>query len=120
MVFVIPSYPFLIRKKLLNSTLCKYKDVEIIAGVVCVDHVNLSVAIPPKMNVSSFMGYLKGKSTLMIYDRHPELQSKWNKAFWARGYYVETIGNITEEAVKKYIDEQAEESRKEDTRSTAF
>lgn len=56
----------------------------------------------------------------MIYDRHPELQSKWNKAFWARGYYVETIGNITEDAVKKYINEQAEESRKEDARSTAF
>ena len=45
------------------------------------------------------MGYLKGKSTLMVYDRHPELQSKWDKAFWARGYYVETIGNITDEAV---------------------
>ena len=78
------------------------------------------VEIPPKISVSSFMGYLKGKSTLMIYDRHPELQSKWNKAFWARGYYVETIGNITEDAVKKYINEQAEESRKEDSRSTAL
>ena len=102
------------------GTLCKYKDVEIIAGAVCTDHVHLSVSIPPKMSISSFMGYLKGKSTLMIYDRHPELQSKWNKAFWARGYYVETIGNITESAVKKSINEQAEESRKEDTRSTAF
>ena len=66
------------------------------------------------------MGYLKGKSTLMIYGRHPELQSKWNKAFWARGYYVETIGNITEDAVRKYINGQAEESRKEDARSIAF
>ena len=102
------------------STLCKYKDVEIIAGAVCEDHVHLSVAIPPTISISSFMGYLKGKSTLMIYDRHPELQSKWNKAFWARGYYVETIGNITEDAVRKYINEQAEESRKEDARSTAF
>ena len=102
------------------GTLCKYKDVEIIAGAVCIGHVHLSVMIPPKMSVSGFMGYLKGKSTLMIYDRHPELQSKWNKAFWARGYYVETIGNITESAVKKYIQDQAEESRKEDTRSTAF
>ena len=81
------------------STLCKYKDVEIIAGAVCIDHVHLSVAIPPKLSISKFMGYLKGKSTLMIYDRHPELQSKWDKAFWARGYYVETIGNITDEAV---------------------
>jgi len=78
--------------------------------------VHLSVAIPPKLSVSEFMGYLKGKSTLMIYDRHPDMQSKWNKSFLARGYYVETIGNITDEAVQKYIKEQAEESRKEDSR----
>ena len=58
------------------NTLCQYKNVDIIAGAVCVDHVHLSVAIPPKLSVASFMGYLKGKSTLMIYDRHPELQSK--------------------------------------------
>ena len=102
------------------ETLFKYKQVDIIAGAVCIDHVHLSVAIPPKLSVSQFMGYLKGKSTLMIYDRHPELQSKWNKAFWARGYYVETIGNITDEAVQKYIKEQAEESRKEDSRGTAL
>ena len=56
----------------------------------------------------------------MIYDRHPELQSKCDKAFWARGYYVETIGNITEEAVQKYIGEQAEDSRREDSSSTAL
>ncbi len=102
------------------STLCKYKDVEIIAGAVCEEHVHLSVAIPPKISISSFMGYLKGKSTLMIYGRHPELQSKWNKAFWARGYYVETIGNITEDAVRKYINGQAEESRKEDAKKYRF
>ena len=84
------------------------------------DHVRLSVAIPPKESISGFMGYLKGKSTLMIYDRHPESQSKWDKAFWERGYYVETIGNITEEAVQKYIKEQAEESRKEDSSSTTL
>ena len=94
--------------------------VDIIAGAVCKDHVHLSVAIPPKESISDFMGYLKGKSTLMIYDRHPELQSKWDKAFWARGYYVETIGNITEEAVQKYIREQAEDSRREDSSSTAL
>ena len=61
------------------STLCKYRKVDIIAGAVCKDHVHLSVAIPPKESISDFMGYLKGKSTLMIYDRHPELQSKWDK-----------------------------------------
>ena len=101
-------------------TLCEYKKVEIIAGAVCEDHIHLSVAIPPKISISNFMGYSKGKSTLMLYDRHPELQSKWNKAFWARGYYVETIVNITDEAVQKYIREQAEESRREDSRGTAL
>jgi len=102
------------------ALLYKYKNVESIAGAVCKDHVHLSVAIPPKPSISNFMGYLKGKSTLMIYDRHPELKSKWNKSFWARGYYVETIGNIMEEAVQKYIREQAEESRKEDAKDTAW
>ena len=68
------------------GTLCKYKGVEIIEGAVCADHVHICVSIPPKISVSNFMGYLKGKSTLMIYDRHPELQSKWNKSFWASGY----------------------------------
>lgn len=94
--------------------------MEIIAGAVCIDHVHLSVAILPKLSISNIMGYLKGKSILMIYDRHPELQSKWDKAFWVRGYYVETIGNITDEAVQKYIKEQAEESRKEDSNSSAL
>ena len=59
--------------------LCSYKEVEIIEGHIMPDHIHMLVSIPPKMSVSSFMGYLKGKSTLMIYDRHPELQSKWDK-----------------------------------------
>ena len=99
------------------QALCKYKSIEIISGAVCSDHVHLCVSIPPKMKISDFMGYLKGKSTLMLYDRHPELGSKWDKAFWARGYYVATIGNVTEEAIKKYIEEQSEESRKENNYS---
>ena len=98
------------------SMLCKRKGVKIIEAEICPDHVHMLVEIPPSISVSYFVGYLKGKSTLMIYDRHPELQSKWDKAFWARGYYVETIGNITDETVQKYIKEQAEESRKEDSR----
>lgn len=100
--------------------MCHYKNVEIIAGAVCEDHIHLSVAIPSKLNISDFMGYLKGKSTLMIYDRYPELQSKWDKAFWARGYCVETIGNITVEVVQKYIKEKEENSRKENSRGTAL
>ena len=66
------------------------------------------------------MGYLKGKSALIIFDKHLELGSKFNKSFWARGYYVATVGNITEDAIKKYISEQSEESRKEDTPGAAF
>ena len=100
--------------------LCERKGVEIHEAEACPDHIYMLVSIPLKLSISSFMGYLKGKNTLMLYDRHPELQSKWDKAFWARGYYVETIGNITDEAVQKYIKEQAEESRKEDSRSTAL
>ena len=100
--------------------LCRYKGVEIVSGAVCTDYVHLCVSIPPKMSISNFMGYLKGKSTLMIYDRHPNLQNKWNKAFWARGYYLATIGNVTEEAIKKYISEQSEESKKEDSEGAAF
>ncbi len=69
---------------------------------MCADHVHLSVAIPPKISKLNYLGYLKGKSMLMIYDKHPELRSKWEKVFWARGYYVETIGNITDKAVQKY------------------
>ncbi len=60
------------------------------------------------------------KSPLMIYDRHPNLQNMWNKAFRARGYYVATIGNVTEEAIKKYITEQSEESKREDSEGAAF
>ena len=99
------------------KTLCQYKKVEIISGAVCIDHVHLCVSISPKMRVSEFTGYLKGKSTLMIYDRHTNLQNKWDKSFWARGYYVATVGNVTESAIKKYNAEQSEESKKEDNQS---
>lgn len=98
------------------KTLCKYKKVEIIEGAVCEDHVHLCISVPPKISISEFVGYLKGKSALMIHDRHPELASKWNRAFWARGYYVTTIGNVNKETIKKYIREQEEETKKEDTR----
>ena len=96
--------------------LCAYKGVEIIEGAVCADHVHLCLSIPPKLCVSEFMGYLKGKSALMIFDKHPEQGSKWNRSFWARGYYVSTVGNITEEAMKRYIQEQQEEAKKEEIR----
>ena len=96
--------------------LCEYKKIEIVEGAICSDHVHLCVCIPPKQSVSEFMGYLKGKSALMIFDKYPEMTNKWSKSFWARGYYVSTVGNITEEAIKKYIQEQQEEAKKEETR----
>lgn len=82
-------------------TLCKYKKVEIIAGAVCVDHVHLCVSIPPKISIADFVGYLNGKTALMIYDKHPEMGNKWDRSFWARGYYVVTVGNVTEENIKE-------------------
>lgn len=94
--------------------LCEFKKVEIVEGAVCTDHVHLCVSIPPKLSVSEFVGYLKGKSALMIFDKHPEIGSKWDRSFWARGYYVSTVGNITEDAIKRYIQEQQEESKQED------
>ena len=88
--------------------------MEIVASAVCSDHVHLCVSITPKLSVSDFVGYLKGKSALMIYDKHPEMESKWDRSFWARGYYVTTIGNVNEETVKEYIQRQTEESKNED------
>jgi len=86
--------------------LCKYKGVEIIEGHMMIDHVHLLVSIPPKMSVSSFMGYLKGKSALMIFDEHANLKYKYgNRHFWAEGYYVSTVG-LNEATIKKYIAEQ--------------
>ena len=99
------------------KTLCGYKKVEIIAGAVCADHVHLCVSIPPKLSISDFVGYLKGKSALMIFDKHPELGSKWDRSFWARGYYVATVGNVNEETVKEYIRRQTEESMNEEKKS---
>ena len=73
-------------------TLCRYKGVEITKGHLMRDHVHMLVMIPPKLSVSSFMGYLKGKSVLMIFDRHANLKYKYgNRHFWAEGYYVSTV-----------------------------
>jgi len=93
--------------------LCEYKGVAIVEGSVCIDHVHLCVKIAPKLSVSEFMGYLKGKSALMIFDRHPEFRQKGNRHFWAKGYYVNTVGR-NEEEIKKYIKNQVEADRIED------
>jgi len=88
------------------KTLCTYKGVEIIEGHMMMDHVHLLVSIPPKISVSSFMGYLKGKSALMMFDKHANLKYKYgNRHFWAEGYYVSTVG-LNEATIKKYIEDQ--------------
>ena len=84
----------------------KCKGVEIIEGHLMPDHIHILVSIPPKISVSSFMGYLKGKSSLMIFDRHANLKYKFgNRKFWAEGYYVSTVG-LNEATIAKYIREQ--------------
>ena len=86
--------------------LCAYKGVEIIEGHLMSDHIHMLVSIPPKISVSQFMGYLKGKSALMIFDKHANLKYKFgNRHFWAEGYYVSTVG-LNEATIKKYIQEQ--------------
>ena len=86
--------------------LCAYKGVEIIGGILCQIISHKLMSIPPKISVSSFMGYLKGKSALMIFDKHANLKYKFgNRHFWAEGYYVSTVG-LNEATIKKYIQEQ--------------
>ena len=86
--------------------LCGYKGIEIIEGEIMADHIHLLLSIPPKYSVSSVMGYIKGKSALMIFDKHSNLKYKFgNRHFWAEGYYVSTVG-LNENTIKKYIREQ--------------
>lgn len=97
--------------------LCEMKDVEIIEGHACIDHIHLLVKIPPKTSVSYFVGYLKGKSALMLFDRHANLKYKFgNRNFWAKGYYVSTVG-LNEKTIAKYIKEQEAEDRLRDQMS---
>ena len=91
--------------------LCEWKKVEIVEAEVCKDHVHMLVKIPPKVAVSNFMGYLKGKSSLMIYEKYPELKYKYrNREFWCRGYYVDTTGKNTKK-IAEYIKHQLDEDQ---------
>ena len=88
--------------------LCDYKHVEIIEGHAMPDHIHMLVSIPPKLAVSQIMGYLKGKSSLMIFDRHANLKYKYgDRHFWARGYYVDTVGR-NKKQIQEYIKQQLE------------
>ena len=98
--------------------LCKWKGVEIIEGHTMPDHIHLLAEIPPKMSVSQFMGYLKGKSAMMIFNRHANLKYKFgNRNFWATGYYVRTVG-LNTATIQKYIREQEKQDQIEDKLNT--
>ena len=91
------------------KTLCTRKGVEIIEAEWCPDHIHMFVRIPPSLSVSSFMGYLKGKSALMIFERHANLKYKYgNRHFWCRGYYVDTLGKNAKK-IEEYIRNQLQE-----------
>lgn len=90
----------------ITKDLCKWKGIEIIEGKAMPDHIHILVKIPPKMSISNFMGYLKGKSAMMIFARHGNLKYKFgNNNFWSTGYYVSTVG-LNEATIAKYIREQ--------------
>ena len=91
------------------KSLCSYKGIEILEGYLMPDHVHLLLSIPPKYSVSSIMGYLKGKSSLMIFERHANLKYQFgNRHFWSIGYYVSTVG-LNEATIRKYIQDQEKE-----------
>ena len=95
--------------------LCERKGVEVIAGECCPDHIHRLVSIPPHLSISQFMGYLKSKSSLMIFDKHANLKYKYgNRHFWCRGYYVDSVGKY-EGAIKEYIRTQLQEDMMMDT-----
>ena len=94
--------------------LCKQKEVEVIEAHACIDHIHMLVSIPPKLSVAAFMGYLKGKSSLMIFERHANLKYRYgNRTFWCKGYYVSTVGR-NKNAIEKYIREQESEDMMKD------
>ena len=97
--------------------LCKRKGIEIIEAEACPDHIHMLVEIPPKYSVAEFMGYLKSKSTLMIFERHANMKYKFgNRKFWARGYFVDTVGR-NEAVIREYIRNQLEEDKLSDQMS---
>ena len=94
--------------------LCEWKGEEIIEAEACPDHIHMLVSIPPKISVSSFMGYLKGKSSLMIFDKHANMKYRYgNREFWCRGYYVDTVGK-NKRVIAEYIRNQLEEDYAKD------
>ena len=97
--------------------LCEYKGIEIIEAEACKDHIHMLVSIPPKYSVSQIMGYLKGKSSLMIFEKYANLKYKYgNRHFWCRGYYVDTVGR-NKKAIEQYIRNQLQQDYEDDQMS---
>ena len=97
--------------------LCDYKGIEIIEAEACKDHIHMLISIPPKYSVAQIMGYLKGKSSLMIFEKYANLKYKYgNRHFWCRGYYVSTVG-ANKKAIQEYIKNQLQEDYSDDQRS---
>ena len=97
--------------------LCEYKGIEIIEAEACKDHIHMLVSIPPKYSVAQIMGYLKGKSSLMIFEKYANLKYKYgNRHFWCRGYYVSTVG-ANKKAIQEYIRNQLQEDYSDDQMS---
>ena len=94
--------------------LCEYKGVEVVEGTMCIDHIHVCLAIPPKYSVSTIVGYLKGKSTMIVFEKYSRLKRNFRgHSFWARGYYVSTVG-LDEARIRKYIKNQEHNESIED------
>ena len=119
-IVFIPKYP---RKAMYGQyrsdmgkilrKICEMEGVQLMEGKVCIDHVHMYVAIPPQMAMSDFVAKLKCKSALMFFDMHAELRDKYNRHFWARGYYVSTVGEVNDATLREYIKNQEEKDKNE-------
>ena len=118
-IVIVPKYRRLIiynklRRDIIEILILlinRFKDIELIEGQACPDHIHMLLEIPPKYSISEFMGQLKSKSTLMIFDRHANLKYKFgNRHFWAKGYFVDTVGK-NEKRIREYIQNQLQEDK---------
>ena len=118
-IVIVPKYRILIiynklRRDIIEILILlinRFKDVELIEGQACPNHIHMLLEIPPKYSISEFMGQLKSKSTLMIFDRHANLKYKFgNRHFWAKGYFVDTVGK-NEKRIREYIQNQLQEDK---------
>jgi putative transposase len=103
------------------KTLCKWKQVEVLELSVQADHINLVCSIPPKLSISNFMGFLKGKLAIKPFKSYPGLRKKpyWGNKFWARGYFIKTVG-MNEDLIRRYVAYQEEKEKEEERNRQSF